>query len=148
MGFIRQIFRYWKVMSNLSSVFGKRKITIKKTINTKLKEYVLLIVTIQKYSLKNLPQMLLCIAYCHQKAKYYKHITVQQLDLTCWKMSNLRESPTTPETDYCIDKRIIKVKTALKGRPKNHSKDCTCTQFPFFSNKIWWYSIWSEIGWC
>ena len=82
---------------------------------------------------KNLPQMLLCIVYCHQKAKYYKHITFQQLDSTCWKRSNLRESPTTPETDYCIDKRMIKVKTALKGRLKNDSKDCTYTQ-SFFNS--------------
>ena len=44
--------------------------------------------------------MLFCHLQYHQKAKYYKHNTIQQLDSTCWKMWNLRESWTTPERDY------------------------------------------------
>ena len=66
--------------------FLGKKITIRKTINTKLKnmfyEYTYL-VTIHKYTLKNLPLTLFCHVYYHQKAKYYKHITIQQLDSTC-----------------------------------------------------------------
>ena len=54
--------------------------------------------------------MLSCHLYYHQKAKYYKHNTIQQLDML--KIWNLRESPTTQKG--IIGKRMLKVKADQK----------------------------------
>ena len=82
--------------------------------------------TNHKCTLKNLPQVLFCHVYYHQKAKYYRHITIQQLDWACGKMRNLPESPTLQKG--IIGKRMLKSKAARKGRPKNDGKDSTLIQ--------------------
>ena len=48
----------------------------------------------------------------------------------------MRESPTTPERDYW--QKMLKVKAARKGRPKNDVKDSTWTQsfFNFLSFQV------------
>ena len=75
-------------VESVDSFWGK-KITIGKTINIKLKKIYFIKINsdnpqMQPKKSANLPQILLSNVYCHQKAKYYKHITIQQLDWTCW----------------------------------------------------------------
>ena len=66
--------------------------------------------------------MLFCPVYCHQNAKYYKFITIQQLDSReiCERIQ-LRQKGI-------IDKKMLKVKSAWKARPKNDVKGFTPTQ--------------------
>ena len=68
--------------------FCGKKITIGKTINIKLKKIYFIKINsdnpqMQPKKSASLPQILLSNVYYHQKAKYYKHITIQQLDSTC-----------------------------------------------------------------
>ena len=67
--------------------------------------------------------MLLCHIYYHQKAKYYKHIIIQQWTWHAEKCEICERIQLLQKG--IIGKRMLKVKAAQKGRPKNGAKDST-----------------------
>ena len=64
--------------------------------------------------------MLFCHLYYHQKAKYYKHNTIQQMDSWCWKMWNLRESNYSRKG--LLAKECLKYRLVRKADKKMMSK--------------------------
>ena len=70
--------------------------------------------------------MLFCHVYYHQKAKYYKHIAIQELDWTCWKCQICERVQLLQKG--IIDNRMLKVNPAQKGRTKYHVRDSTWIQ--------------------
>ena len=80
-----------------------------------------------------MPLMVFFHVYYHQKAKYYKHITIQQHAekyKICERVHLLQKG--------IIGKRMLKVKAAQRGRSKNDVKDSTWIQsfFNFLSSQI------------
>ena len=91
---------------------------------------------IHKYALKNLPLMLFCHVHHHQKAKiistspfnnWTRHAEKCEI---CERVQLLQKG--------IIGKRMLKVKAAQKGRPKNDVKHSTWIQsfFNFLSSQI------------